>query len=168
MASKKAAPLATIPAARLATVTQAQIKTAAFLRELETWMELPFASPKFLAQANAVFTLEKHGETTFTDDETGEAQPTHLWLASAQGIVEYTNNAGELVTLDDGEKFIISQKKNPLRDRVAETIVSIMDEFNGAPIPNVGMRQAKIGKKAKAKGWSAPVTFYFPEADGGN
>jgi hypothetical protein len=164
MATKKATALVTVPAAQLVVVTEAQKKAQAFLRELEEWMELPFASPRFLAQSAAVFTLLKHGETTFTDEETGEARPTHLWLAQAQGVIEYENNAGEIVNLQDGEKFIISQSKNAMRDRIAVTLTQIQDECNGAPIPNVGMRTARVGKKAKAKGWSPPVTFYFPEA----
>ncbi len=163
MATKKPAPLANVQAPHstaLAAITKEQKALAKFLNELQTWMELPFASPKYLAQSGATFTLHKHGETSFPDEQTGEAIPTHLWLATAQGIITYVNNAGDEVEFADGDKFIISQRKNVLRDRIADTVNALLEE---APIPNVYMRTAKIGKKARANGWSAPVTFAVHE-----
>ncbi len=154
------APLATVSAAALVAPTQAQASLATYLDELQTWLELPFASPRYLQ--GHLFTLLKHGETEFASDKTdanGEPvmEATHLWLAVAQAEIEYINNAGEVVNIAAGDQFIISQRMNKLRDMVAVKVQALLAEAGS--IPNVTMRAAKVGKKAASKGWSAPITF---------
>jgi hypothetical protein len=149
----------------LAKVTSAQRAFAAKLVEIEEWLSMPFVSAKAIASNQWLFTLRKHGETTFErmeDDGSVRIDEVHLWLADAQEEIKYTKNSGDMIEIAAGSSFIISQKTAKIRDRIAIEIQKILDE-TGESIPNITCRFAKMGSMAKAKGWSAPVTFAVAE-----
>jgi hypothetical protein len=151
--------------AALARVTQAQVSFAAKLAEIEEWLSMPFVSPKAIASNTWLFTLLKHGETTFErENEDGSIgiDEVHLWLAVAQEPIEYVKGSGEMVKIETNDKFIVSQKVSKVRDRIAIEIIKILDG-TGETIPNVTCRFAKMSSKAKLRGWSAPVTFAVAE-----
>jgi hypothetical protein len=156
--------------AALARVSKAQVALGIKLAEIEEMLSLPFVSPKRIAEAGWLFTLVKHGETEFpkkddrgnemVDKETGEVvmEPVHLWLGVAQEDMLYQKNDGENVDVKTGDRFVISQKLNRTRDRIADEVMKIIDEEQ-SEVVNVTMRFAKQSAKGKAMGWGRAIGF---------
>jgi hypothetical protein len=165
--------------AALAPVTSGQRELARKLDEINMWLSLPFVSARAIATETEaagagkgspfLFTLERFGEAEFEGDEkdetTGEPimQPAYLWLATAQSDLTYFKNSGDPVDIAKGERFIVSQRPNRLREKIMGQVTQILD--NEGAIPNVTMKFVPLSAKGKAKGWSRAVTFTVVDPD---
>ncbi len=161
------APVALLPA------TTALVEFDTFLSEMQRWLELPYVSPRAIAEVTRdadhtgdagelfIFTLLAHAEQTFErqgPDGEPVGEPVHLWLCKAQTDISYFSAAGDLKEITRDEEFLISQKSGArVRDGIADRAAKILEEHGC--IPNVTMAFTGLSAKAKAKGWSAAVTF---------